>query len=364
VEARIAGPLRALLCEGDLAWHHPWRYEVALHLARVLLTGPDTSRNIESLRTQDERYDLWRYDFERTLDFDHELLAGAPQPAQEMAGRGGAVVWRARRRLALKAIVDWIITPAAASQIDVDPPGWRLMIPDTWKCVYPGIEGGLPGTVMADLADGKVIAVRDGDRMAVWPYDEKTNAPVRDFDVVLDALGELEPASVIELILLDDGISTLYIPAPTAHELGFITASERDHIIAQAEEKTARNVAAALKRARKSCRQDEYDELVALQDDPEQLLKLAAEHYIQYHVVRPWWEWEAGTTVEELLRLDARPDRLTCLIQTRARYRQRILEIKMEQAGRRAVVLGDTDPDDDAGTFDPADIDWLELFDS
>ncbi len=74
----------SVLREGDAAWHAPWRFAVALHLARELLTGPHAEANLAMVTEQTAaEFGLLRSDLELTTDFDHPLLQGAPAPRSD-----------------------------------------------------------------------------------------------------------------------------------------------------------------------------------------------------------------------------------------------------------------------------------------
>lgn len=358
--------LAELLRDGDLAWHHPWRYEVALHLARNLLTGQNAATRWRSLKDQDDAFEKLRYDLERTDDLDHPLLIGAPKgPSSDMTGRGGSLVWRARRRLALRNVSNWIASEPTTPLI-VSPPGVRITQPSAWTPNRVAAGAPLPAPVLADVENGRVLSFTTDEHTSAWPYLRETGAPVPGFDVVIDVLLRRRPEEVAELVLLNDPrLASVYLTPDVAHDLGFITAGERDELIEAAAKQTAARVEATLKRA-DGWELSEYAELVASRDDPERFFELSAEHYIGEGVVRSWWEWEAGTTVKELERLSGSPDRLRQLVWSRARYWKRQLEGAMQEAGRSAVVHGYTEPedwiDDDAG-WDEADLELGELFD-
>ena len=87
--------LADLLRHSDLAWHHPWRDEVAFHLARNLLTGSDSRDRMRSLHEQDDVFEELRFDLERTEDLDHAMLTGAPRyrvtsPKMQVSGQAPA----------------------------------------------------------------------------------------------------------------------------------------------------------------------------------------------------------------------------------------------------------------------------------
>lgn len=119
------------LREGAVAWHAPWRSEMALHIARRLLTGNEdrVRKNLRLLGEQGPVLQHYEKELENTEVFGgHELTESAPVPTQSAAGRGGSAIWRARRVTALENLATWITTstnPVCA----VRPPGWKLTHP-------------------------------------------------------------------------------------------------------------------------------------------------------------------------------------------------------------------------------------------
>lgn len=333
--------LEQLLRDGDLAWHHPWRYEVALHLARNLLTGPKPAQNWHSLKHRDDEFEDLRFDLERTDDLDHRLLRGAPKRASsDVTGRGGSLVWRARRSLALKAIRSWIVSDPT-TPLTVSPPHAKIAHPERWTSVGVPAHKKLPAAVFADAEAGKVLVFSTDEYISAWPYLKETREPVSQFDIVIEELSGRRPEEVAELVLLDDPrLANVYLDPAIAYDLGFIPADERDVLIEDAAKRTTSRIEATLKRAM-HWTPDEHAELVALRDDPERFFELAAErHHVRGGVVQPWWVWPAGPTVTELDNLIGAPDRLRVLVRSRGRYRKRQLEDMMEAAGRAAIAHG------------------------
>ncbi|WP_162802234.1 hypothetical protein [Ornithinimicrobium murale] len=337
--------LTQILRDGHFAWHHPWRFEVALHLARNLLTGPKRVQNWRSLKNRDDEFEVLRFDFERTDDLDHTLLRGAPKHAiSNVTGRGGALVWRARRSLALQAIRNWIVSKPT-TPLTVSPPYVKIVHPKAWTSVRVPADDHLPAQVIADAEAGKVLLLSTDESISAWPYLRETGEPVPRFDIVIEELARRRPEEVVELVLLDDPrLADVYLDPALAYDLGFITADERDALIEDAAKRTAGRIETTLKRA-ENWTPDEHAELDALRDDPERFFELAAEHHISEGVVRPWWVWEAGPTVTELDNLAGAPDRLRQLVRSRGRNWKRQLEATMEAAGRAAIAHGYADPE-------------------
>jgi hypothetical protein len=147
------GDTAIVLREEDVAWHAPWRFEVAQHLARRLLTGAKKDENLQMLTAQEDAFRVLLFDFERTDDFDHPLLRGLTRPFNDLGGRGGAAVWRAERSLAMTDIAGWLTSPNRPSSFVVTPPGWRLRLPSGWSGIHLPYGVSVPPERRADLAE-------------------------------------------------------------------------------------------------------------------------------------------------------------------------------------------------------------------
>lgn len=367
-EAEDPTVLTELLRNGDLSWHHPWRDEVSLHLARNLLTGSDEEDHMRMLHEQGDAFNLLRYDLERTDDLDHPYLDGAPlRPTSGVEGRGGALIWRGRRRLALGTVGSWIVAGPNAPLV-VSPPRARIAHPSDWVGVRLAAGPELSKAVADDLENRRVLLLSADNQAVVWPYSVDTADPIPWFDLVLQALLKRTPEEIVELVLLDDPSNrTVFLLADEAHDLGFIDGATRDSLVIEAASKTAGRMATILKRAAE-WDPDDYAELVASKGDVERFFELAAKHYERPGIVRPWWPWAADSTVQELTDRKHSRARLSKLIEGRARYWKRILEAEMERAGRLAagryrVVVDDAAEvyDDEADWGDVTWFDWGDL---
>lgn len=58
------------LRDEDVAWHSPWRFEVAQHIAKNLLRGPKAGAGLQLLDKQTAAFDLIRHDLERRTDME------------------------------------------------------------------------------------------------------------------------------------------------------------------------------------------------------------------------------------------------------------------------------------------------------
>ena len=374
IDADVEDPsaLTQLLREGDLAWHHSWRFEVALQLARNLLADSKRVENWRSLKDRDDDFRELRFDLERTDDLDHRLLLGAPtRPTSNVTGRGGALVWRARRSLALQAIRSWIVLEPT-SPLMVSPPYLKIAHPQAWTSVRVPAGEQLPVAVQVAADAGKVLVLSTAEHTAAWPFVRATGDLVPGFDIVIEELPRRLPEEVVELVLLDAQLlADVYLEPGIAFDLGFITAGERDRLVADAEKKTSTRVEATLKRAEDWTPQ-EYAKLQALRGAPEQFFEFATKHHhVREGVVRPWWVWTPGSTVTELANLAGAPERLRELIRFRGRSWKRQLETAMEAAGRAAIARGYADREElahddfewDGLDEDDVDFDLGDFFD-
>lgn len=351
--------LADLLRHGDLAWHHPWRDEVALHLARNLLTGSESGDRMRSLHEQDDVFEELRFDLERTEDLDHAILTGAPKyPSSSVTGRGGALVWRGRRRLGLQSVGEWIASGPAAPLV-VSPPRARISHPGGWTFVQVGAGEQLPQSVAGDVEAGRVLLMASEHKVTAWPYSRETGEPVPWFDLVLEALSTRTAEEIVELVLLDDSRHrTVYLLADEAHALGFIDADERDFLITAAAAKTNVRMATVLKRAAEWAPEDQA-ELVASRANPERFFEIAVKHHQREGIVRPWWPWNAGPTVRELEEHRYTRDQVRKLVERRGLYWKRDLEREMEGAGRAAAIGYRVDLDDSEELFED-EAEWGE----
>lgn len=346
-DAEDPADLARILRQGELAWHHPWRYEVALQLARNLLTGSRAAEGWELLCRGGQPFDDLRFDLERTDDLDHRLLRGAPRGAgTNVTGRGGSLVWRARRSLALAGVRNWIVEQAPTPLV-VSPPRAKIVHPPGWTSIRVASGEDLPGEVVDDLRAGRVLEFSTDQDTAAWPYLRETGRLVPRFDIVIEELPRRLPEEVAELVLLDDPrLRSVYLHPDVAFDLGFIDAAVRDDLISDAAAKTAARMTAILQRA-ETWTSRERSTLRALRDEPERFFAYAARHrHVRDGVVRPWWEWQAESTLTALDTLAEAPERLRHLVRSRGRSWKRQLELAMEGAGRAAIAGLHSERDD------------------
>lgn len=345
-----ASQLGDVLRTKDVSWHSPWRFEVALHLARRLLIGPDRNTNWEMLRDRGESFDLLVSDLELTDDFDHELLFGAPRQRCNMdergqfEGRGGAAVWRAQRSIALKHLEQWIVSPDPSPAFIVEPPGWRLAPPSRWHALfYPTGQPHLRPQ-LDHLAMNRVLCIQGDAGCVLWPYDE-TGTPIKGFDAVIAGAGDVSATQLVELALAssEDGLTSPQVPVELAHSWGFVSDGERDALVARA----AAGRRSVLQSARDDHRLTPEDrtELGNLIDAPELFARLARKLKLYGRAgTVATWTWTVGSVAEQV-ESGASDSQLRWLAEAMRGIRQRALERDMERAWNRAFWLGRAAPD-------------------
>ena len=332
------GPAAAVLREEDVAWHDPWRFTVARHLAVGLLAGGKEADGRRMLWDQGEEFDRLRHDLERS-DLDHPLLEGLTWPANDLQGRGGAAVWRAERVLSLEHLARWITAGDGAGTAVVDPPGWTLQAPSEWLGWRFRHGDRLPTQQQADLASGRVLRVDDGSRSVLWPYDAD-GGPVAGFSDVLAGVGNVSPAEVVELVLVTaEDIGTYpSVPAATACTLGFISESERDSLLAEAEARNRAEIADVLRRAARAEPADRAA-LAAAASDPARFGRMARRLRLRCWFTPPSWRWEVQS-VQAALTHGASAAQLRWLAEATRGTRGWALERSMRAASIRAFWQG------------------------
>ena len=181
-----ADDLVPVLTEEDVAWHHPWRFEVAEHLLRRIYDQPDADvdENVEMLHDQTAAF-LDLLAAVRRGDFSTEWLTGGlPYPQSNLDGRGGAAVWRAHRKLTLEALGSWATSPRARGTVNVVPPGWDLRLPPSWRIRSFAHLEPRPKPLLIHAAAGKVAVLTWRSRTAYWPLDA-LGEPIPGFAAVV-----------------------------------------------------------------------------------------------------------------------------------------------------------------------------------
>lgn len=341
------GTIATILREEDVSWHHPWRFQVAYHLAHHLLTGPNTATNLAMLHTQSGDFRAHVSDLELTEDFaDHPWLDGAPTVLEDLQGRGGAAVWRAERKVACENIPTWLRSAPHPEPHTVHQPGWELIIPDDWVGITFRTGDRVPQHLLRDIAAGRVLQVDDRSHFTLWPYQDGT--PVPGFNhVLVPLLGHVQPAVIIELVLVTTEHLPAHprLPAPLAHQLGFITATERDDLINAAANATLRSIDIAA-RASSTLTDSERDELDQARHDLTALTVLAHQLDVRFQITEPNWTWEVTSVADELNSAPVDGRRLEYLAGAVRSIHGYALEISMRGAWSTAFYLGRAHPDD------------------
>ena len=337
--------LAPVLTEEDVAWHHPWRFEVAEHLLRRIYDQPDAdvAENVDMLHDQTEAFvDLLAA--VRRADFSTAWLTdGLPYRQSNVDGRGGAAVWRAHRKLSLEALGEWATTPKTRGEVNVVPPDWNLKLPWNWRIRPFGHLEPVPAPLLAHAAEGRVAVLAWRSRTAYWPLDEHGD-PIPGFAAVVQGGERLSPERLLETVLHQLDYPHVGVPARAAHALGFITEQERDNLIATANTLTEERVASTLKRAERQLESDEYVEMVAAAaSDLKRFERLARRHHLRFDPHRAQWIWEVGS-VPQALEERHSADRVAFLTEAMSRITTRILEADMQFASQKAFFLGTTSP--------------------
>ncbi|GAB3438989.1 hypothetical protein GCM10027517_11880 [Phycicoccus ginsengisoli] len=343
------GTIADILREEDVSWHHPWRFQIALHLAQHLLIGPNAATNLAMLHTQGPDFHARIHDLELTDDFtDDTWLAGAPNPTEDLQGRGGAAVWRAERKAAREHIPTWLRSAPHPAPHTVHQPGWELTIPNDWVGITFRTGDHVPEHLLRDITADRVLRVDDGSHFTLWPY--QAGSPVPGFDHILKPLlGHVQPAVIVEVVLANTEqlLAHPRLPAPVAHELGFITTTERDNLITAAADATSHSINdAAL--ADYTLTDYERDELDRARHDLTTLIDVARQVGLRFRVTEPSWTWEVTSIADELAAGSLDGNRLEYLAGAVHNIHGYALEISMRGAWSTAFHVGRAYPDDDS----------------
>jgi len=336
--ARPGSELALVLNDEDISWHSPWRFEVALHLARKLLATPDRSVNLQILQRQVDSFEAMRFDLARTEWPDSELMHDCVAlPRHDHEGRGGAAVWRAERKLAIEEVAAVLITVRHWSRFEVGCPGWPLERPPGWTAV-PLAFGQHPSERQrADLDARRVLLVQAGSRSAIWPYDVH-GEPIARFEVALVAAPEQPAASFAELVLLSTRVTGWpWVPSELACPWGLMSSSER-------EELEARAAASRVRAARAAVDHWHHSDwlpgaLEALVDDPARFSRLARQQGVRGGPFRAGCVWRVES-IAKTVRSTATDDQVRWLVRTMHRMRTRALERAMQRASQQAYWQG------------------------
>jgi hypothetical protein len=283
-----------VLGEEEVAWHHPWRYAVAHVLPQNICGQPadDVAEVLAMVHDQTEAFRDLLYWVRRRDESTYWLCHNVPPPMNNVMGRGGSAVWRARRKLALEGVAIWLASTRFKRRTIAAPPGWKLTLPDGWRVRSFAFGEAVPHALEELASTGQVARAAVGSRTVFWPLTEG-GPPIAGFDAVLRCGGGLDPARLAEVILTRLDYPHVAVPAAMAKELGFITSAERDGLIADAATANAASVASTLKNAKRRLDADDYAELVAAAGDLEKFAKLSRRHYFRSAIREPTWAWDA-----------------------------------------------------------------------
>lgn len=333
-----------VLSEEDVAWHAPWRFDVARHLAGKLLVGTDRSANLSMLKEQHAGFRELLHSTMREEWPDSPLLADCTaRPGVDHEGQGGAAVWRAERKLTEMQIARWLTCPPAEPQLETLQPGWTVTMPRGWYAL-PFAHGQVMTAAQRAEVDGnRVLEVVEGSRRAIWPY-QRDGSPVVRFDLVITAGSKLTPASLIELALLrTDDVGDPWVPADLAADWGMITLEERDALHARARRNRER-VAARGIRGHWRDMTKVHAALVKLVDQPENFAHLASQQGVPGGPFQGGHTWQI-TSLADVLTSPATDDQVRWLVHALDRRRTWQLEQSMRSASREAYWLGRPDAD-------------------
>jgi hypothetical protein len=346
---RSANPdLAVVLNEEEIAWHHPWRFEVAHHILTTFMAEDDAEEWMGMLEAQTDQFrTLVEHLQQRHPDAGwlQDGICSLSSHRGSVEGRGGTAVWRAERALEMTRIESWLTNSSAPPKLELAAPGWTLRWPEEWTKVCLAHDEPVPNVLAAHAEAGKVCVSVSGSRRAYWPL-AVDGKPVEQFSACLEAGRDLPVARIAEVVLLDhDDLMTPGLPAALAHNLDLITKPQRDDLVAKAAARNFAMMTATLERADARLDATELAELRAATGDPRKFVRLANRHHLACWFTNDWWRWHIGSVVEGIRQghTQARIGALTgAFIDITAHH----LEMSMNEAWRRAFWLGRADPDE------------------
>lgn len=315
----------------EVAWHDDTRFTVATNIARRRLVGPHAPRYEHILYTRGGPWEEERRAFAAPgVSRAHELRVSGNADLTwiredvphwfDESGRGAGAVWRARRRVELDDLVEWLEADASQRRV-VDAPGWVVHRPPGWRAHRPplGTMSDLPEPFASWRADGRVIAFAFGDRRALWPLMRSAQAgqwqPVDGFEPVVAAAQQVTPtqlAGFIESVLVDwadpgsDERQDLQLPADGARKHGFIDAYEHALLMAQAREATLQamhRIVAELPSAKRVYREALSE--IAADGNVRGFERVADRAGVPFSAAKAMWHWPSRTIVEQLDNMPA-----------------------------------------------------------
>lgn len=340
--------LALVLNEEEIAWHHPWRFEVAHHILSIFMAEDDAEEWMGMIEAQTDQFrTLVGHLQQRHPDaaWLQDNIFNLASHRSSVEGRGGTAVWRAERALEMTRIENWLANSAAPPQLKIATPGWNLRWPDEWTRACFAHHQPVPPDLAAYAATGKVCVTIAGSRRAYWPLTAK-GKPVAEFSACLEAGRELSSARLAEVVLLDhEDLMTPGLQAAQAQLLGFITETQRDDLVAKASASNSSMIAATLERAAERLEAKELAELQAATGDPRQFVRVANRHQLACWFTNDRWRWQIDSVVEGF-RQGHSTARIGALTGAFIDITNHTLEMSMDQAWRRAFWLGRAAPDE------------------
>lgn len=341
--------LAAEALDEEVCWHAHTRFDATAGIARTLLAGSRALANEQILYDQGAAWDRMREQLRRDAELRNRF--GGLNP-QDWAGRGGAAVWRAERKVELQDFEDWLTGRATreSAEREIRPPGWRIRLPGPWRGVVEGASGGPTPPYQRWADEERVVAFPYLGRRAIWPLTTD-GRPVAQFKPIVGFSRKCKPDRVVHLIeavLIDwsqiptDADLQLRLPAEKALAFGLIGADELRSAKSRADE-TNRALVNEIMDIRIIGRigRAERARLNAVRENVTEFARLARRLDVFFKPVKPSIEWSGGSVAAEAL-VDDRPEYLEWLAYWSFRSAGRALERSMELARRVAAGEGVT----------------------
>ncbi|MGX1811454.1 hypothetical protein ACWIGI_37505 [Nocardia sp. NPDC055321] len=226
----------------DVGWLGPHRFTLAREIVLKRLSSTYSRAYLRLLDDDREpRSKVWTEEVEH---WNRVATGGDEGDLVQAAHRGATAVWRAERAVRAHDMLAWIRASGKASTPEtfvVDPPGWQLRHPREWFASMVTTEKTLTEWHQ-HIRCGRVLLIDHSAGRFVWPTraaaDESTE-PVPGFETVIAHMHAREAREVIEVVLMGGPAHgaihrsreidlRVRVPAPVAHDLGLITAAERD----------------------------------------------------------------------------------------------------------------------------------------
>ncbi|PKZ62840.1 hypothetical protein CYJ73_25025 [Gordonia terrae] len=232
----------------EVTWHASERFGSMRAIAREHLSAGKAAAFLSVLDEVDDDTVRWR-------DELHQARAH-PVTSVSREGRGASAVWRAERAVAVDDLMAWfgvMNRTSTSPAIVMNPPGWKLRFPTEW---VPALVDDSTPEVREGLRTGSVLAFPCRGENFAWPTRETSEGrlvPVPGFETVIAEASTRSVVDVLEAALIDftrvpdgdEGRRSVWVPAHVAHDLGLLTAAERDRLVAAARTAHAADVAAS-----------------------------------------------------------------------------------------------------------------------